>query len=140
MLSTRAATPADIPALLAFWEVAGENATRPTDRPDLVARLLARDPASVIVAELDGALVGTVICGWDGWRASLYRLAVSPAHRRRGIASRLLALADERLAALGAERLHAMVLDDNELGQSIWRAAGYVRQEEWSRWVKAARA
>ena len=29
-----------------------------------------------------------------------------------------------------------MVLDDNDLGQSIWAARGYHRQSEWSRWVK----
>jgi hypothetical protein len=29
-----------------------------------------------------------------------------------------------------------MVLADNELGQSLWRATGYEPQENWRRWVK----
>lgn len=48
----------------------------------------------------------------------------------------LLAAAQERLAALGAERFDAMVLDKNELGQKAWAAAGYQPQPEWSRWVR----
>ncbi|MBM7518404.1 hypothetical protein [Nocardioides nitrophenolicus] len=41
-----------------------------------------------------------------------------------------------RLVALGAGRIDAMVLQHNDLGQTIWRAAGYRRQDEWRRWVR----
>jgi hypothetical protein len=43
--------------------------------------------------------------------------------------------AEERLLALGARRIDAMVLDRNELGQRLWSSRGYRRQDEWSRWV-----
>jgi hypothetical protein len=55
---------------------------------------------------------------------------------RWGIGSLLLAAAHERLVALGATRLGAMVLEGNELGRTIWRAAGFTPQEEWRRWVR----
>ena len=29
-----------------------------------------------------------------------------------------------------------MVLDANDLGQSVWAAGGYRRQDDWRRWVK----
>lgn len=132
----RTARPDDCERLIDFWAVAGENDGRPEDRPDLVARLLEHDPASVILAEVDGELVGTVVAGWDGWRANLYRLAVAPHLRRRGLARRLLVSAEERLAALGAERASAMVLEHNLAGQAVWRAHGYSGQDEWRRWVR----
>jgi hypothetical protein len=44
--------------------------------------------------------------------------------------------AEQCFTALGARRVDAMVLSDNELGQQAWVAAGYERQPEWSRWVK----
>lgn len=135
-LTHRTATPDDVEALCAFWATAGENAGRPEDRPDLVRRLVVHDADAVLIAELDGEIVGTLVAGWDGWRASLYRLAVSPAHRRRGLAGNLLARADERFRRLGAERVNAMVLDGNESGRALWEAAGFTRQEDWSRWVK----
>ena len=50
--------------------------------------------------------------------------------------SRLLDQAERRLAALGATRMCAMVLDENDPGAGLWRSAGYVPQGEWSRWVK----
>ena len=98
--------------------------------------LLGRDPDAVIVAEDEGELVGSVIAGWDGWRCHLYRLAVHPAHRRRGVATALLAAAEERFAALGGRRGDAMVLDENALAHQAWSAAGYAREPQWSRWVK----
>ncbi|MEY9945139.1 GNAT family N-acetyltransferase [Kitasatospora sp. GAS1066B] len=138
-LIIRPAGAAEIPDLLAFWARAAEG-TSITDDPAGVARLIERDPEALIVAERDGALAGTVIAGWDGWRASLYRLAVDPDQRRQGIGAALLAAAERRFAALGGRRADAMVLVDNELGQHAWRAAGYHREEQWRRWVKPLEA
>jgi len=135
-ISLRAAVRDDVPPLLAFWALAGENDNRPSDSAAAIEQLIARDPDALIVAvDPADAIVGTVIAGWDGWRAHLYRLAVHPAYRRRGLASTLLGAAEERLKACGAQRLDAMVLDGNALGRSVWKARGYRRQAEWSRWV-----
>ena len=132
----RPATGADVEVLLAFWLEAGENDGRPSDSADAVRRLLERDPEALVVVEVDGHVVASVIAGWDGWRAHVYRLAVHPDARRRGISRLLLEHVEARFAALGATRVDAMVLETNELGQSVWRAAGYAPQEDWRRWVK----
>lgn len=131
----RAATPDDLDAVLAFWKVAAEGASISDDRSG-VERLVVHDPGALLLAERDGELVGTVIAGFDGWRASLYRLAVHPDVRRAGIGSALLRAAEERFVALGARRADAMVLNRNELAHHAWHAAGYTPQPQWSRWVK----
>jgi ribosomal protein S18 acetylase RimI-like enzyme len=135
-LVVRAGTVADADGLLGLWREAAENATRAPDTREAVTALLGRDPDAVIVADYDGDLVGSVIAGWDGWRCHLYRLAVRPGWRRRGVGSALLLAAEDRFRASGAARADAMVLHGNDLGQSLWRASGYREQDEWRRWVK----
>ncbi|GGX68165.1 GNAT family N-acetyltransferase [Streptomyces fructofermentans] len=134
-LRIRAAVPADVDAVLAFWKDAAEGTSISDDR-DGVARLVARDPEALILAEREGRLVGTVVAGFDGWRCHLYRLAVHPRQRRQGIGSALLAAAEERFAGLGGRRGDAMVLQHNENAHHAWRAAGYTPEEQWRRWVK----
>ena len=134
-LLLRSATPVDVSALLAFWASAAEGASI-SDDEDGVGRLIARDADSVIVAERDGRIVGTVIAGWDGWRCHLYRLAVDPDSRRQGIATALLDAAHRRFTALGGRRADAMVLDRNTLGRSAWEAAGYAPEPQWTRWTR----
>ncbi|GAA3196229.1 MULTISPECIES: GNAT family N-acetyltransferase [Streptomyces] len=134
-LRVRAAGPDDLDGVLAFWKTAAEGTSISDDR-DGVERLVARDPEALILGELDGELVGTVVAGFDGWRCHLYRLAVHPDHRRRGIASALLAAAEERFVRLGGRRADAMVLQRNETAHRAWGAAGYAPEERWRRWVK----
>ncbi|MFD6168910.1 GNAT family N-acetyltransferase [Streptomyces coeruleorubidus] len=134
-LRIRAATPEDLDTVLAFWKVAAEGTSISDDRTG-VERLVARDPEALILAERGGELAGTVIAGFDGWRCHLYRLAVHPDHRRQGIASALLAAAEERFVRLGGRRADAMVLTRNETAHRAWGAAGYGPEEQWRRWVK----
>jgi ribosomal protein S18 acetylase RimI-like enzyme len=132
----RTATIDDVGGLLEMWREAAENAGRPADTREAVLALLDRDPEALILAEQDRQLIGSVIAGWDGWRYHLYRLAVRPDWRRKGVASALLRAAEDRFERLGASRADAMVLDGNDLGQNLWRASGYRKQDDWRRWVK----
>ena len=120
-LEIRAATSSDIDAVLRLWATSGAHPTI-TDDPKGVARLLAEAPGSLLVA-VDGELVvGTVIAGWNGWRGSIYRIAVAPSHRRMGLARALLTSATERLSTLGARRIDAFVVRDDALARSFWES------------------
>ncbi|MEW1547586.1 GNAT family N-acetyltransferase [Streptomyces tsukubensis] len=135
-IRTRTARADEAGAVLSFWQEAAEG-TSITDDTDGVVALITRDADALILAETeDGTLVGSVIAGYDGWRCSLYRLAVLPAYRRRGIASVLLAAAERRFDAVGGRRGDAMVLESNEPAHRAWAAAGYHREDRWRRWVK----
>ncbi|MFJ9392588.1 GNAT family N-acetyltransferase [Nocardioides sp. NPDC101246] len=137
MIELRPAVLADVPVLIELWEVAAENDSRPTDSAAKVEALIARDPdACTVAVTAEGRVVGSLISGWDGWRAHLYRLAVHPDVRRQGLARRLLSHAEDRLVGLGASRIDAMVLEGNDLGQSLWKSSGYESQAEWRRWVR----
>lgn len=138
-LHLRPATPDDVDAVLAFWRLAAEGTDRVDDRP-AVERLLARDPDALVLALVGDEVVGSLISGWDGWRGSLYRLAVHPDHRRAGVARALVEAGEQRLRDLGAFRADAMVLVANTGAHPAWAAYGYAPQEQWRRWVKGLRA
>jgi ribosomal protein S18 acetylase RimI-like enzyme len=136
VISFRHATTADAEAVLELWSRAAEDSGRPSDDADALLVAIDRDAQALELA-LDGeAIVGTLLSGFDGWRCALYRLAVDPAYRGRGIAGTLLEHAERRFSGFGATRSLAMVLDANELGAGFWRSHGYEPQSEWSRWAK----
>jgi ribosomal protein S18 acetylase RimI-like enzyme len=130
----RAATTADIAEVLAFWQRAAEPTS--TDSSTALAVLLARDPGALIVAEAGGAVVGSVVAGWDGWRGSVYRLAVAPEHRRAGLGAALLRAAEARLAEAGAIRMHAIVVDANEQAVAFWESSEWEHQDGQLRYAK----
>ena len=132
----RTATTADIDSVLAVWAEARSAAAQTADDPEVVQQLLDRDPGALLVAEEDGAIVGVLIAGWDGWRGNVYRLAVLPSHRRQGIARQLVEAGHERLRAQGAHRVTALVGGEEGGAHRLWRALGYQRDEFVHRFVR----
>ena len=136
MTSTiRTGQTSDVESVLSLWMESDAEPTHTDDSQSLIA-LLAEDPDALIVA-VDGALVvGSVIAAWDGWRGSIYRLVVSPSHRRNGLATRLLASAETRLAKIGAVRLQAIVVETDPVAAGFWKATGWDQQVERLRFVQ----
>jgi len=124
--------------VLELWARAGASA-RLTDTPEVLAQLLESTQSVLLLAEIDGGLAGTVIGGWDGWRGNIYRLAVVPEYRRRGVASALMREVDAALAAMGARRITALVERDHPWAVGFWNAlerAGYRYDPTMTRYVK----
>ncbi len=111
-----------------------------TDRPDALRRRLGRDRNLFVLAWDRERLVASLIGGWDGWRGHLYRLAVDPGCRRRGIARRLVRDVEARLRNLGAVRIDGIVAKRNRAGSAFWRALGYRHHAEVARYVKDLRS
>ena len=133
-MKIRPAVENDIDAELALWERAAEPTT--TDDAAAIAALLGHDAGALLVAEESGEIVGSVIAGWDGWRGSIYRLAVAPAWRGKGLGRRLLAAAEDRLHALGVRRMHAIVIAADDRAVAFWQTSEWVHQDGQLRFVR----
>jgi ribosomal protein S18 acetylase RimI-like enzyme len=125
----------DVGALLDFWRRA-EASPSSTESAEDVRGLLEHDPEALLVAESGGEIVGTLVVGWDGWRATFYRLAVDPSQRRHGLATALVRAGEERFRSLGAKRLNAIAESHKPAAMGFWASAGYELQTSRSRFVK----
>jgi ribosomal protein S18 acetylase RimI-like enzyme len=131
----RQCRPEELGAVLDLFREAGGPPDR-SDSQEALMTLAEHDPGALLVAEVSGDVVGTLVAAWDGWRGNLYRLAVSPGHRRRGLARALVEAGERRLRARGASRISALVADDPE-AVAFWEAAGYSRDPRALRYIKA---
>lgn len=143
MVTIRVARQDDLDQVVALWETAAGPTTLPCGI-DEVRRLVDRDADALLVADAAGDeagsdVVGTLIVGWDGWRCHMYRMTVRPDHRRGGVASELVEAAHRRAAALGAERLDAIVDLDNPGGIAFWESFGFTRKLNNGRWCSTER-
>src|SRR2546423_1662848 len=106
-MEIRPAAREDIRSVLALWKEADSEPSH-TDDVRSLDRLMSHDQGALLVAVDEGRVVGSVIAAWDGWRGSIYRLAVAPDYRRQGLAQRLLDVSEARLTSRGAIRLQAI--------------------------------
>jgi ribosomal protein S18 acetylase RimI-like enzyme len=128
-LTIREARVDEIGEILALWKAAGSGPSI-TDTPEHLAMLTEKSPDLFVVAQLDGRLVGTVIGGWDNWRGHIYRLAVHPDFRRRGVARALTDEIERRLQARGARRIYALAATKQEMGVRFWESLPYEKSED----------
>ena len=132
----RACRVEEAAAVLGLWQQArSPHATTP-ERLEDVQRLLTQAPGSVLVAEMDGVVVGALIATWDGWRGNMYRLAVRNEDRRRGVGSALVRTGEQYLRLQGASRVTALVAYEDEVAAAFWESAGYLQDREIGRRVR----
>jgi ribosomal protein S18 acetylase RimI-like enzyme len=86
----RPAREDQLPAVLELSQEADVTPPSASDSMEGLRSLIAEPNAILLVATIDGRVVGSVIGGWDGWRGNIYRLAVGSGHRRKGIARELV--------------------------------------------------
>lgn len=121
----------DTEAVIALWEAC--ELTRPWNDPRKdIERKVGLQPDLFLVGCAEdagdggGAVVASVMVGYDGHRGWINYLAVAPERRRTGLARALVAAAEERLVALGCPKVNLQVRDTNTEAMAFWESLGFV--------------
>jgi ribosomal protein S18 acetylase RimI-like enzyme len=132
MIEVRPYADADFAAVKALWEEAFPDDPLWNKAEAAIPAKLKVQPELFLVALDARAVVGTAMAGYDGHRGWLYAVTVSPAHRRKGIGSRLVAEAETGLRALGCCKLNLQVRRANARIVPFYEALGFDVEERVS--------
>jgi ribosomal protein S18 acetylase RimI-like enzyme len=121
----RSFQPGDRDALITLW--ADCDLTRPENDPSRdIDRKLAHDPENLLVLDANGAIVGSVMLGYEGHRGWINYLAVHPSHRRQGWARQLMEEAERRLRDVGCAKINLQVRSSNKETLAFYSQVGFV--------------
>ncbi len=119
---------ADTQAVVRLWTVCG--LTRPWNDPNKdIERKLAVQPELFLVMELDGAIMGSAMAGYDGHRGSVYYVAIDPAFQGQGHGTRLMKAVETMLIAMGCPKLSILVRRENTSVREFYAKADYAEDD-----------
>ena len=133
-------TTEDFDAVDALWRKAGNF--RPWNDPAKdIALCLATPTSELFVAELDGAVVGTIMVGHDGHRGAVYYLAVQPEYQGFGLGRAMMGAVEAWLLNKGVWKLNLSVRAGNEDVLGFYDSLGYQRSATvlLERWIDPAK-
>ncbi|HPA20060.1 MAG TPA: GNAT family acetyltransferase [Verrucomicrobiae bacterium] len=90
-----------------------------------IQRKLRVNPEWFLVGEIDGRVVATCMAGYEGHRGWINYLAVSPARQRTGLASQIMARAEELLRAAGCPKINLQIRSSNRQVIEFYKSIGF---------------
>lgn len=132
-MKLRTMTIEDYDEVFALWtKIRGFGIRSIDDSKEGIEMFLKRNPSTSVVAEEDGKIVGSILCGHDGRRGCLYHVCVDEDHRRKGIGKAMVVRAMEALRAEKINKVTLIAFTDNDLGNAFWNTIGWTKREEYN--------
>ena len=127
----RTMTIEDYDGVRALWMTIKGFAIRSVDDSrEGVELFLRRNPTTSVVAELDGRIVGAILCGHDGRRGCLYHVCVAESYRMQGIGKAMVVRAMEVLRAEKINKVSLIAFTSNDIGNAFWKQIGWTKRED----------
>ena len=125
----RIMTIEDYEGVYALWKkIKGFGIRSIDDSKEGVARFLKRNPTTSVVAEKDGRIVGSILCGHDGRRGCLYHVCVDEDYRRHGIGKRMVVFAMKALKEEKINKVSLITFTENDIGNAFWNTIGWTER------------
>lgn len=112
----------------------GELFDEVTDGEEALRSKSKQDPESLLVAEQDGFVIGTISIVEDGRMALLFRLGVRESARNQGVGKKLMIEAERILKERGHKEANLVVNDQNIELHGFYERKGYKKHRLW-RWM-----
>jgi ribosomal protein S18 acetylase RimI-like enzyme len=122
---------ADEAAVVALWEECGLTRSWNDPLKD-IARKLAVQPELFLVGVTDGAVMASVMAGYEGHRGWMNYLAVAPRFRGRGLGRALVEHVERLLLERGCPKVNLQVRATNLEAVAFYRRLGYAQDESIS--------
>ena len=123
-LSFRPFADEDEEAVISLWQRCG--LTRPWNDPGQDIAFARDKPASgILVGEIEGEIVASVMVGHDGHRGTLYYVSVDPDQQGKGYGRQVVRHAEDWLKAQGVWKLNLLLRADNEKIRAFYESLGY---------------
>ncbi|MCD8084558.1 MAG: GNAT family N-acetyltransferase [Clostridiales bacterium] len=100
------------------------------DSREGVERFLKRNPTTSVVAEQNGRIVGTILCGHDGRTGFFYHVCVAKSYRNRGVGHRMAHFAMLALQEEGINKVSLVAFKRNTVGNEFWHNVGWTERSD----------
>ncbi|MCR5452239.1 MAG: GNAT family N-acetyltransferase [Lachnospiraceae bacterium] len=100
------------------------------DSREGVLKFINRNPGLSVVAESDGEIVGSILCGQDGRRGCLYHVCVRKDMRRHGIGKAMATACMHALREDGINKVSLIAFTNNAIGNQFWHGEGWTLRED----------
>ncbi|MBT5917864.1 MAG: GNAT family acetyltransferase, partial [Alphaproteobacteria bacterium] len=118
----------DLEKVIALWTECGLDVNPLNDPAQDISLCLESGHGTVLVGELGGNLVATVMVGHDGHRGWYYYLATSPNHQRQGLGRQIVTAAEDWLTVRNLPKVELLVRDINMVAKAFYEKLGYVQE------------
>ena len=118
----------DEAAVIPLWEAAGLTRSWNDPRKD-IARKRSVQREWFLVGTEDGAVMASIMIGYDGHRGWINYLAVAEAHRKSGHARALMREAERLLTAAGCPKINLQIRTSNASVIAFYEAIGYAQDD-----------
>ena len=131
MVTVRSMQIEDYDQVYALWmTIHGFSIRTIDDSREGVERFLKRNPGISVVAEMDGRVVGAILCGHDGRRGCLYHVCVHEAYRMHGIGRAMVVHCMNALQQEGINKVSLIAFTKNDIGNAFWKQIGWTKRED----------
>ena len=125
-MNIRSYQPDDRKSLIQLWNECGLVVPQNDPQKD-IQRKVGEDREMLLLGEIDGQIVASVMVGYEGHRGWINYLAVAPSQREQGFGRKMMGAAEQLLLGKGCPKINLQIRSSNKEVKAFYNAIGYTQ-------------